>query len=66
MARIEFGQLVPCRTCKGAGSTGKGNAMDPAERRARARELRQAKRAGIEPPPIVRGKCHACGGAGYV
>jgi len=39
--------------------------MTKDERRQRARELRDAERAGHDPVPLQR-SCRACGGSGYV
>lgn len=60
---IVFGQIIPCRTCKGDGK--RHRKMTDAEQSERNRELRRAKARGEEPPPLDT-RCEDCNGEGYV
>lgn len=65
---IEFGTLVPCRYCKGAGE--RVAKMTPEEQRERNRELRRAKKGDWDVHTLDRVSplktCPDCRGEGYV
>lgn len=63
--KVEFGTLVPCRECHGAGEV--RHRASEQESRDRAREVARAKRQGetLDPVPSMD-VCPVCRGKGYL
>jgi len=60
---LVLGVHMVCPDCEG---TGKRTAMSGEAQRMRSAQLRQAKRDGMPPPPLVKEDCLTCGQRGYI
>jgi len=59
---IVFGEVIPCSECGGTGEL----PLNDREKLERAKELRRAKRAKEDPPPLVHSTCVVCQGTGVL
>jgi len=63
MTPIDFGSLVPCRTCRG---TGKSRNPDWGDRDAARQRNRQRRHGQLVDTPTELVTCVECGGRGFM